>query len=166
MTSRQYTYAEASAASRKFGRALLSQVGFLLTDIFLKAKKSFGVFELQGFQKEDVMGILLPNCTSYVLGLLGGMEVGLTVTTLNPAYTTPEIARQLEMSKAKVILTEESRVLQVKEAMSQIGNFYHLNGDPFLGGLLSHFFHLVLREKPYNHSGLRCASKSRTIKYG
>ena len=165
MTSRQYTYAEASAASRKFGRALLSQVGFLLTDVF-SSKKSFGVFELQGFQKEDVMGILLPNCTSYVLGLLGGMEVGLTVTTLNPAYTTPEIARQLEMSKAKVILTEESRVLQVKEAMTQIGNFYHLNGDPFLGSVLSHFFHLILREKPYNHSGLRCASKSRTIKYG
>ena len=75
----------------------------------------------QGFQKNDVMGILLPNCTSYILGLLGAMEAGLTVTTLNPAYTMPEVARQLEMSKAKIILTEESRVAAVKEAMNQIG---------------------------------------------
>ena len=75
----------------------------------------------QGFQKNDVMGILLPNCTSYILGLLGAMEAGLTVTTLNPAYTMPEVARQLEMSKAKIILTEESRVAAVKEAMKQIG---------------------------------------------
>ena len=49
------------------------------------------------------------------------MEAGLTVTTLNPAYTMPEVARQLEMSKAKIILTEESRVAAVKEAMNQIG---------------------------------------------
>ena len=49
------------------------------------------------------------------------MEAGLTVTTLNPAYTMPEVARQLEMSKAKIILTEESRVQAVKEAMKQIG---------------------------------------------
>jgi len=99
LTSRQYTYKEAATASRRFGRALLSQ----------------------GFQKDDVMGILLPNCSSYILGLLGAMEAGLTVTTLNPAYTMPEVARQLEMSKAKIILTEESRVQAVKEAMKQIG---------------------------------------------
>ena len=71
------------------------------------------------------MGILLPNCSSYILGLLGAMEAGLTVTTLNPAYTMPEVARQLEMSKAKIILTEESRVQAVKEAMKQIGMIKH-----------------------------------------
>ena len=67
------------------------------------------------------MGILLPNCTHYVLGLLGAMEAGLTVTTLNPAYTMPEIARQLEMSDAKVILTGTNWLPAVKEALTKIG---------------------------------------------
>lgn len=89
-----------------------------------KGEKTY-FFSTQGFQKDDVMGILLPNCSSYILGLLGAMEAGLTVTTLNPAYTMPEVARQLEMSKAKIILTEESRVQAVKEAMKQIGMIKH-----------------------------------------
>ena len=67
------------------------------------------------------MGILLPNCTHYVLGLLGAMEAGLTVTTLNPAYTMPEIARQLEMSDAKIILTDKTRLQPVQEALKKIG---------------------------------------------
>ena len=85
----------------------------------------------QGFQKQDVMGILLPNCTHYVIAQLGAMEAGLTVTTLNPAYTMPEIARQLKMSDAKVILTDKSRLQAVQDAAQKIGTFHESFSNRF-----------------------------------
>ena len=40
-----------------------------------------------GAQPGDVLAVLLPNMPEYVIVMMGASEAGLTVTTLNPAYT-------------------------------------------------------------------------------
>ena len=105
------------------------------------------------------MGILLPNCTHYVLGLLGAMEAGLTVTTLNPAYTMAEIARQLEMSDAKIILTDKTRLQPVQDALRKIGMHLismRVRCNPLLLKTKDTMFHsFVCHTYPFNIHSLR-----------
>jgi hypothetical protein len=58
-----------------------------------------------------------PGCQSldFPYFLLSG--IGCVVTTINPAYTTSEVARQLIMSKTKKILTLPKSVKLVEEAI-------------------------------------------------
>jgi hypothetical protein len=46
--------------------------------------------------------------------------IGCVVTTINPAYTASEVARQLIMSKTKKILTLPKSVKLVEEAISTL----------------------------------------------
>ena len=55
---------------------------------------------------------MLPNSPTYLLAVTGAIGAGLTVTTINPSYTPQEVARQLKMSNAKVLLTNKA-LLQV-----------------------------------------------------
>ena len=48
------------------------------------------------------------------------MGVGLTVTTMNPTYKAEEIARQLDNSGAKYILTIELFLQMAKQASSDL----------------------------------------------
>uniref|UniRef100_A0A1A9W8T0 Luciferin 4-monooxygenase n=1 Tax=Glossina brevipalpis TaxID=37001 RepID=A0A1A9W8T0_9MUSC len=54
--------------------------------------------------KSDVLAICLPNLPEYPGAVLGAIEAGLTVTTVNPLYTAEEISRQLLFSNAKFII--------------------------------------------------------------
>ena len=83
MTGRQYTYEMTRDSAVKFGSALRR----------LGAKKS------------DVVAFLLPNIPEFPIAFLGCVGAGLTVTTINPTYKAEEIARQLENSGAKYIVT-------------------------------------------------------------
>ena len=83
MTGRQYTYEMFRDSAVKFGSALRR----------LGAKKS------------DVVAFLLPNIPEFPIAFLGCVGAGLTVTTINPTYKAEEIARQLENSGAKYIIT-------------------------------------------------------------
>ena len=83
MTGRQYTYEMCRDNAVKFGSALRR----------LGAKKS------------DVVAFLLPNIPEFPIAFLGCVGAGLTVTTINPTYKAEEIARQLENSGAKYIVT-------------------------------------------------------------
>ena len=83
MTGRQYTYEMTRDSAVKFGSALRR----------LGAKKS------------EVVAFLLPNIPEFPIAFLGCVGAGLTVTTINPTYKAEEIARQLENSGAKYIVT-------------------------------------------------------------
>lgn len=41
----------------------------------------------------DVVAIALPNIPEYAIAVLGAMEAGLTITTINPIYTAGELHR-------------------------------------------------------------------------
>jgi acyl-CoA synthetase (AMP-forming)/AMP-acid ligase II len=55
--------------------------------------------------KGDVVAILLPNMPEYPVVFLGTAMAGAASTTLNPAYTSREIAAQLADSGASVVVT-------------------------------------------------------------
>lgn len=58
-----------------------------------------------GLRKGDVVGLVLPNIPEFPIVLLGAAGVGMPVTTVNPIYTAEEIARQMQNSGAKAIVT-------------------------------------------------------------
>ncbi len=58
-----------------------------------------------GVGQGSVVGILLPNLPEYPVVFLGIARAGAVSTTLNPAYTTHEIAAQVVDSGAEVVVT-------------------------------------------------------------
>ena len=92
-----YTYEEASTISIKFGTGM----------------------RRNGLKEGDVFAIFLPNCPEYIISLTGVIGAGGVVTTINPAYTETEIARQLEMSGASFILTRSNMIQVAKEAIEK-----------------------------------------------
>jgi long-chain acyl-CoA synthetase len=57
-----------------------------------------------GYAQGDVVAIQSPNCTSYIVSLLGVFLAGLTVTNINPLYTAAETRRQLKDSRARCLI--------------------------------------------------------------
>ena len=74
-----------------------------------------------GLKKGDVIAFSLPNCPEYIIGLLGAAGIGAWVTTANPTYTPTELARQLNIAKAKMVLTTRAASLNiVQQALKEI----------------------------------------------
>jgi len=70
-----------------------------------------------GVGRGDVVAILLPNLPEYPVVFLGTAMAGAVSTTLNPAYTTNEIAPQLADSGAKAVVTTPECVEKVRAAV-------------------------------------------------
>ncbi|EFX82657.1 hypothetical protein DAPPUDRAFT_316478 [Daphnia pulex] len=83
LTGRKYTYGQLIVLIRHFGSALVRM----------------------GFKKGEVFGMLLPNLPEFPIVLLGAAGIGMPVTTVNPIYTVEEIARQMQLSGATVVVT-------------------------------------------------------------
>lgn len=69
-TGRNYTYYETHQKSKALARFL---------------RKSLNV------QLGDTVGVVLPNIPEYLIVLLGALEAGLRVTTVNPLYTASKL---------------------------------------------------------------------------
>ena len=102
MTSNEYTYAEARECSSLFG---------------------CGLVEL-GLSKGDVLAVMCMNSPEYVMCMLGAIEFGITVTPISISFKSPEIARQLEMSESKKVLTEKRFLPMLTEAVQQTKGSY------------------------------------------
>jgi len=98
MTGRQYTYKMAQQLSEGFGSSL----------------------RRLGAEKGDVIAMIVPNIPEFPIAFLGSVGAGLTVTTLNPTYRAGEIARQLDNSGAKYILTTGLLLEVTKQAISEL----------------------------------------------
>ncbi|WP_137111525.1 AMP-binding protein [Rhodobacter sp. SY28-1] len=64
-----------------------------------------GGLAARGLGKGDVVAILAPNCPDYAVVFHGVAFAGATVTTINPTYTAPEVAHQLQDSGARLLVT-------------------------------------------------------------
>jgi 4-coumarate--CoA ligase len=84
ITGRKYTYGDLLRKSKNLGKALRKKLNL---------------------QEGDVIALLLPNVPEFPIAVLGALEAGLVVTTLNPVYTSEEICRQLTDSSAKALIT-------------------------------------------------------------
>ncbi|XP_023340927.1 4-coumarate--CoA ligase 2-like [Eurytemora carolleeae] len=94
MTGRSYSFAMAHGLSKKFGSALLRM----------------------GAKKGDVIGLVLPNIPEFPIVFMGAVGVNVTVTTMNPTYRPEEIARQMENSETKFIVTIGMFVQNIKQS--------------------------------------------------
>ncbi|HEV2802793.1 MAG TPA: AMP-binding protein [Pyrinomonadaceae bacterium] len=70
----------------------------------------------RGFRKGDVFAIYSPNTPEYAIAFHGVSLAGGTLTTLNPLYTTEEVAHQLEDARAKYLLTTPALIDKAREA--------------------------------------------------
>ncbi|MDH3753374.1 MAG: AMP-binding protein [Acidimicrobiia bacterium] len=70
----------------------------------------------RGFEKGDVIGVMLPNMPEYALAFHGPALAGGAATTINPTYTAEEVNHQLTDSAAKSLVTIEMFLETAKEA--------------------------------------------------
>jgi len=94
LTGRQYTFEMARNMSKQFGSAL---------------KRS-------GAKKGDCLAIVLPNIPEFAIAYLGAIGAGLKVATMNPTFTAEELAKQVEISGAKYIITIGLFLQNIQEA--------------------------------------------------
>ncbi|KAM3960236.1 uncharacterized protein ACR2FA_005712 [Aphomia sociella] len=65
----------------------------------------------------DVICIMMPNSPDYALAVLGILQAGAEVTTINPIYTAHEVHRQLVLSKPKLIIGVEETIPVIRGAL-------------------------------------------------
>ena len=75
----------------------------------------------RGFRKGDVMALYSPNHPDYAVAILGVAAAGGASATINPLYTTDELAVQLQDSGAKFLLTIPALLDRAKEAAARSG---------------------------------------------
>ncbi|KAK4440700.1 4-coumarate--CoA ligase-like 7 [Sesamum alatum] len=78
------------------------------------SKVSHGLLQL-GIKKNDVVLIYAPNSIQYPLCFFGIVAMGAVATTVNPMYTVSELSKQVQDSKAKLIITVEDLLPKVKD---------------------------------------------------
>eukprot|EP01018_Ginkgo_biloba_P005454 Gb_41091 [translate_table: standard] len=71
-----------------------------------------------GIGKGDVVMLLLPNCPEFAFVFLGASFRGAIATTANPFYTPNDIAKQVNASGAKLIVTQSSYVEKLRDLMA------------------------------------------------
>ncbi len=70
----------------------------------------------RGFQKGDVFAVYAPNLPEYVVAVHAAVSLGGVVTPANPLITAGELARQLDDSGAKWLLTAPPLLEKANEA--------------------------------------------------
>lgn len=75
----------------------------------------------RGFQKGDVFAVYSPNCPEYAIAFHAVASLGGINTTINPLYTTEEVAHQLKDAGAKYLLTVPQLMDKAREAASRAG---------------------------------------------
>jgi acyl-CoA synthetase (AMP-forming)/AMP-acid ligase II len=73
----------------------------------------------RGMRKGDVFAVMLPNQPEFATAFYGVLAAGGVITTLNPLYTGAEIARQLEDSGARYLLTLPQLIDKALEAATK-----------------------------------------------
>src|SRR5262245_586558 len=92
-TGRTLTYAQLAGAVRKTAAGLARR----------------------GCAKGDVFAISSPNLPEYAVALLGVASIGGISTTANPLYTVDKLAKQLQDSRARLLVTVPPFLDKAKE---------------------------------------------------
>jgi long-chain acyl-CoA synthetase len=66
--------------------------------------RAAGAFEAQGIQANDVIALMLPNQTEFVIAMFAAWHLGAAVTPINPALTPKESAHQIVDSRARLLV--------------------------------------------------------------
>ncbi|HLZ26311.1 MAG TPA: 4-coumarate--CoA ligase family protein [Chloroflexota bacterium] len=74
----------------------------------------------RGFAKGDVLGIYSPNVPDYAVAFHAAASLGGISTTVNPLYTTRELAQQLTDCRARFLLTVPALIDNVRAAAERV----------------------------------------------
>ncbi|KOB78357.1 AMP dependent coa ligase [Operophtera brumata] len=96
VTNHSYTYHQLYKYSRNFATKLCNKLGI---------------------RDHDVVCVMMPNSPDYALAVLGILQAGAEVTTVNPIYTAHEVQRQLLLSKPKIIISVPETISILKDAL-------------------------------------------------
>ena len=99
ISGRSYSYNQLKNLTQRFGSALVKR----------------------GFKKDDVLAIYLPNVIEYPIIFYGAAFLSGTVSTVNPLYSSQELARQLQISGAKYVVTIPQLAENAKDAAALAG---------------------------------------------
>jgi long-chain acyl-CoA synthetase len=72
-----------------------------------------------GLHKGERVAIMMPNLLQYPVALFGVLRAGLVVVNVNPQYTVPELAHQLEDSGAVAIVVLENFAHTLQEVLEK-----------------------------------------------
>ncbi|KAJ9590144.1 hypothetical protein L9F63_016729, partial [Diploptera punctata] len=95
VTGRSYTYAESRSVASTFASSL---------------RKA-------GYRKASTLAMVLYNCPEFPLVMLGAIEAGMVVTTINPTYTEEEMGWQIIHSGASCVVTTPESLPNVLKAV-------------------------------------------------
>ncbi|XP_018333976.1 4-coumarate--CoA ligase-like [Agrilus planipennis] len=102
-----------------------SETGKTLTynDFFKKSRKLSGFLQSKlKLKKDDTIALVLPNIADFGVIVLGAVDAGLKVTTINPLYTKDEIKRQLNDCGVKAVFSLNIITDLIKEVIKTINN--------------------------------------------
>ena len=68
--------------------------------------------------KGDIVAILAPNVPEYAVVFHAVVRLGAILTTISPAYTTPEVAFQLRDANATLLITTAAMLERAREAIA------------------------------------------------
>ncbi|CAH9094546.1 unnamed protein product [Cuscuta europaea] len=78
------------------------------------SKIAHGMTHQLGIKKDDVVLILSPNSIQFPLCFFGIIAAGAVASTVNPAYTVPELSKQIKDCTPKLIVTVPQLLDKVK----------------------------------------------------
>jgi acyl-CoA synthetase (AMP-forming)/AMP-acid ligase II len=86
-----------------------------------QVKRAATALHRMGFRQGDVFAIYSPNVPEYAVVLLAVASLGGVTTTVNPLYTAGELAKQLQDSRARFLITVAPFLDRAKEAVAHAG---------------------------------------------
>jgi acyl-CoA synthetase (AMP-forming)/AMP-acid ligase II len=84
-------------------------------------RRTAGGLAARGFRKGDVLAIYSPNTVTYPMAFHGVAHAGGITTTVNPMYTSAELASQVRDSGARFLITSGAFLDKAKEAAAAAG---------------------------------------------
>ncbi|MBO6689589.1 MAG: AMP-binding protein [Henriciella sp.] len=101
-----------------------------------------------GYDQGDVVAIQSPNCTSYIVSLLGVYLAGLTITNVNPLYTAAETRRQLKDSGARCLIgsTIFSEMMEDAVEGTNVDQVISISLTDFFSPMTRSFLNLLLQK--------------------
>ncbi|GAA5915766.1 hypothetical protein JCM6882_003851 [Rhodosporidiobolus microsporus] len=80
-----------------------------------------GLTRVAGLKRGDTVLVFSPNSTLYPVLLFGSQAAGLIASTANAGYTPSELAHQLEVSGASVVLAAAELLETTQKAVKEVG---------------------------------------------
>jgi acyl-CoA synthetase (AMP-forming)/AMP-acid ligase II len=81
------------------------------------ARRLAGGLAERGIGGGDVVAIIAANGPDHAVAMYGALAAGAAVASANPALTAPELARQFDLTRPRMVVADETSMATVAEAL-------------------------------------------------